>query len=76
MNAQAVASATPETTTESIHEEVRARYAQAAQTAGGGCCAPDQDAAPGPAFYSALEKAQLPDAAVLASRTNTAAGTS
>src|SRR5687767_11068901 len=66
MNTATVAQATTETT-ETIHEEVRARYAQAAQTATSGCCAADQDAAPGPAFYSALERAELPDAAVLAS---------
>jgi SAM-dependent methyltransferase len=66
MNTTAVATATTEPT-EIIHEEVRARYAAAALTAGTGCCAADTDAAPGPGFYSALEKAELPDAAVLAS---------
>jgi len=66
MNTATVAPATTDTT-ESIHDEVRARYAQAAETAASGCCAADQDAAPGPAFYSALERAELPDAAVLAS---------
>jgi SAM-dependent methyltransferase len=67
MNTATVAPATTDPTTEAIHDEVRSRYAQAAQTAASGCCAADQDAAPGPAFYSALERAELPDAAVLAS---------
>jgi SAM-dependent methyltransferase len=66
MNTATVAPATTDTD-DSIHDEVRARYAQAAQTAASGCCAADQDEAPGPAFYSALERAELPDAAVLAS---------
>jgi SAM-dependent methyltransferase len=71
MNTATVAPATTNPTTdpatEAIHEEVRARYAAAAITAKSGCCAADTDEAPGPAFYSALERAELPDAAVLAS---------
>src|SRR3972149_3192592 len=52
--------------TEAIHEQVRERYAEAArQVAEGGCCA-DSDTI-GPRLYSALERAELPDAAVLAS---------
>jgi len=68
MNATAVANATTETTeaTEAIHEEVRARYAAAARTAEAGCCAVDSDSY-GPEIYSALERAELPSAAVLAS---------
>src|SRR3954469_17297562 len=55
--------------TEQIHETVRARYADAAlqvlTAAGASCCGPDGGtAAP---LYSALELAELPDAAVLAS---------
>jgi arsenite methyltransferase len=50
-----------------IHEEVRARYAGAAnQAAAGGCCTSAADTF-GPALYSALERTELPDAAVLAS---------
>ncbi|HEU4673988.1 MAG TPA: arsenite methyltransferase [Candidatus Limnocylindrales bacterium] len=54
-------------TIETIHEEVRARYAAAArQAASGGCCSGgvDADAA---GLYTALERAELPDTAVLAS---------
>src|SRR5512141_2059345 len=64
MNAQAVAPATPETVND-IHEQVRERYAAAAKTAEAGCCAVDTDY--GPELYSALERAELPNAAVLAS---------
>ncbi len=54
-------------TTETIHEEVRAHYAAAAiQAAEGSCCAGDNQAI-GPEVYSALERDELPDAAVLAS---------
>jgi arsenite methyltransferase len=53
--------------TESIHEEVRARYAQAAlQAQAGGCCSGEPEAI-GAGLYSALEQAELPGAAVLAS---------
>jgi SAM-dependent methyltransferase len=53
-------------TTDAIHQEVRAHYAAAAVKAGEGCCAVDSDAI-GPELYSALERDELPDAAVLAS---------
>jgi SAM-dependent methyltransferase len=55
-------------TIETIHEEVRARYAAAATQAigGQGCCSPDREGI-GAQLYSALERAELPDAAVLAS---------
>ena len=65
MNANAVATATPDTA-ETIHEAVRERYAAAAKTAESGCCAVDSDSY-GPELYSALERAELPNAAVLAS---------
>jgi SAM-dependent methyltransferase len=60
----ATSPATP--STDAIHEEVRARYAAAATSAKAGCCAVDSDAYGSP-LYSALERAELPDAAVLAS---------
>ena len=56
----------------SIHEAVRARYADAALKAtttdccSGDCCADDAQVF-GPALYSALERDELPEAAVLAS---------
>jgi SAM-dependent methyltransferase len=54
-------------TTETIHEEVRIRYAAAAtQASSGGCCSGDPETI-GAELYSALERAELPDAAVLAS---------
>jgi SAM-dependent methyltransferase len=54
-------------TAETIHEEVRAHYAAAAiQAAEGACCSPDSQEI-GPELYSALDRAELPDAAVLAS---------
>jgi SAM-dependent methyltransferase len=55
-------------TTESIHETVRQRYAEAALQSqqGRGCCGPS-DVPDGAGLYSALERAELPDAAVLAS---------
>ena len=53
--------------TETIHEEVRARYAQAAlQAQAGGCCSSEPESI-GAGLYSALEQAELPEAAVLAS---------
>ena len=54
-------------TTETIHETVRGHYAEAARKVlnGGSCCGVDAEA--GPALYSALDRAELPDAAVLAS---------
>jgi arsenite methyltransferase len=54
-------------TTETIHEEVRARYANAAlQAQTGSCCSGDPETI-GAGLYSALEQAELPEAAVLAS---------
>jgi len=53
-------------TAETIHDEVREHYAKAAIKAAEGCCAVDSDAI-GPELYSALERDELPDAAVLAS---------
>ncbi len=54
-------------TMETIHEEVRARYAAAASHAhDGGCCDGQADGI-GSQLYSALERDELPDAAVLAS---------
>jgi SAM-dependent methyltransferase len=54
-------------TTETIHEEVRARYAAAATQAGdGGCCSGTSDTI-GAELYSALDRADLPESAVLAS---------
>jgi arsenite methyltransferase len=55
-------------TTETIHEAVRIRYAEAATQASSGasCCSSDQETI-GPELYSALERAELPDAAILAS---------
>jgi len=53
-------------TSETIHDEVRAHYAAAAIAASSGtCCSADQEI--GPELYSALERAELPEAAVLAS---------
>jgi SAM-dependent methyltransferase len=54
-------------TTETIHEAVRARYAEAAlQATAGGCCSGEPETI-GAGLYSALEQAELPEAAVLAS---------
>ncbi|HET7829985.1 MAG TPA: arsenite methyltransferase [Candidatus Limnocylindrales bacterium] len=54
-------------TSDAIHDEVRARYAEAAlQATSGACCGTDNDAI-GAGLYSALEQAELPEAAVLAS---------
>jgi SAM-dependent methyltransferase len=66
MTAPTVAPATPDTSTAAIHEEVRARYAAAAKDATQGCCAVDTDSY-GAGLYSALEQAELPSSAVLAS---------
>jgi SAM-dependent methyltransferase len=54
--------------TEQIHEIVRERYAAAATqaaTGSGACCGPEEGIGAG--LYTALERAELPDAAVLAS---------
>ena len=55
-------------TAEAIHDEVRAHYAAAATHAemGGRCCGPD-NATIGGGLYSALERDELPEAALLAS---------
>ena len=54
-------------TTETIHDEVRERYAAAAVGASQGtsCCGDPETIGPG--LYSSLERAELPEAAVLAS---------
>lgn len=55
-------------TNEQIHDLVRERYAQAATrtaTGNGACCGPEEGIGAG--LYSALERDELPDAAVLAS---------
>jgi SAM-dependent methyltransferase len=55
-------------TTETIHETVRAHYAAAAvKAAEGSCCSTREPEAIGAALYTALEQAELPEAAVLAS---------
>jgi len=54
-------------TTETIHDEVRARYAEAARQASSGACCSSEPETYGAEFYSALERAELPDAAVMAS---------
>ena len=54
--------------TNQIHEQVRERYAAAAiqaATGTGACCGPEEGIGAG--LYTALEQAELPDAAVLAS---------
>jgi arsenite methyltransferase len=59
-----------------IHEQVRARYAEAALAAGAhrsdsdaraSCCSPDGSAVFGDILYQAADRAELPGAAVLAS---------
>jgi arsenite methyltransferase len=61
---------------EAIHDEVRARYAEAARAATAlrsdseaqaSCCGPDGGAVFGDSLYDDAERASLPDAAVLAS---------
>src|SRR4026208_282923 len=58
---------TPAMTTETIHETVRQHYADAAVRAsqGSSCCSDPETI--GANLYSALERDELPDAAVLAS---------
>jgi arsenite methyltransferase len=54
-------------TIETIHEEVRARYAAAAtRRTAGGCCSGEPETI-GADLYSVLERGELPEAAVLAS---------
>jgi SAM-dependent methyltransferase len=59
-----------------IHDEVRARYAEAALAVGAGqtdsnaqasCCGPDGSAVFGEILYTASDRAELPEAALLAS---------
>jgi arsenite methyltransferase len=53
-------------TADTIHRDVRTHYAAAAtRAAAGSCCSSDEEI--GPALYSALEREELPEAAVLAS---------
>ena len=54
-------------TAETIHEQVRARYAEAAVQATSGACCSGESQEIGPELYTALERAELPEAAVLAS---------
>src|SRR3954471_23640201 len=54
-------------TVDTIHEEVRIRYANAAlQATAGGCCSGEPETI-GSGLYSPLERAELPEAAVVAS---------
>jgi arsenite methyltransferase len=66
----------PTETTDAIREQVRQRYAEAAQAVtqgsgascgSGSCCEHDPPGAFGEALYSAEERSELPDAAALAS---------
>jgi SAM-dependent methyltransferase len=61
------AAATPEATADAVHEAVRLHYAEAALSVSSGesCCRDTGDY--GGDLYSALERAELPDAAVMAS---------
>ncbi len=61
---------------ETVHDEVRARYAEAARAATalrsdsdaqGSCCGPDGDSVFGDGVYAEADRASLPDAAILAS---------
>jgi SAM-dependent methyltransferase len=70
------ATADQTTDQERIHEEVRARYAEAALAASSrrtdaaaqaSCCGPDGTAVFGDILYDDAERAQLPEAAILAS---------
>jgi arsenite methyltransferase len=54
-------------TSETIHETVRAHYAAAAIQATEGACCAGENREIGPELYSALEREELPEAAVLAS---------
>ena len=54
-------------TSASIHEEVREHYAAAARTAAQGSCSCSDPETIGASLYSALERDELPDAAVMAS---------
>jgi arsenite methyltransferase len=76
VTAEPGATTTAPTDQERIHDEVRARYAEAAVAASTrrtdsaaqeSCCSPDGTAVFGEILYDADERAQLPEAAVLAS---------
>lgn len=54
-------------TRQTIHADVRAHYAAAALQAGAGACCSSEPETIGPELYSALERAELPEAALLAS---------
>ena len=63
-------------TADSLHEQVRQRYAEAARAAetgsgcgcgSGSCCEGEQEGDFGEALYSAEQRGELPDAAALAS---------
>ena len=54
-------------TAETIHEEVRARYAAAATRASGGACCSEGPVGSDPQLYPPTERGGLPEAAVLAS---------
>ena len=58
---------TETTTPDALREQVRARYAAAATTAGDGCCGIDAGDGFGAALYDLDDQAALPDAARLAS---------
>src|SRR4051794_17178306 len=66
-HAEQTARGAPAMTTETIHETVRLHYADAAVRAsqGSSCCSDSETIGAG--LYSALERDELPDAAVLAS---------
>ncbi len=53
--------------TDTIHEAVRARYAEAAIQAGSGSCCSTEPDTIGAGLYTTLQQAELPEAAVLAS---------
>lgn len=53
--------------TQTIHDEVRIHYAAAATKASEGTCCAGDNQEIGPELYSALERSELPDKAVLAS---------
>jgi len=60
-------SISPSDAADAIHAEVRARYAAAALQADSGTCCAGTGEEVGPDLYSTLERAELPEAAVLAS---------
>jgi SAM-dependent methyltransferase len=75
-SALAADQSSPGTDLDRIHDEVRARYAEAATAAGtrrtdsaaqASCCGPDGSAVFGEILYDVTDRADLPEAAVLAS---------